>query len=70
MHSPHVRNFVFNSQGIGDDGHGGQLPASRVTRKRQQLDNIMAFVVPFLLEYGSHSTSSTRRKVVVDFCCG
>lgn len=58
--------------GIGFDGiQGGQLPTSRVKRKRQQLENIMAFVIPFLQPGGSPPTSGThKKKVVVDFCCG
>mmetsp|Transcript_3795 Transcript_3795/g.6856 ORF Transcript_3795/g.6856 Transcript_3795/m.6856 type:complete len:300 (-) Transcript_3795:199-1098(-) len=61
--------------GIGKAGRGGQLPPIRVQRKRQQLDNIMAFVVPFIHSTNTPSAScsarpSDRRKVVVDFCCG
>ena len=65
--------FVFFITGVGFDGQGGQLPTSRVKRKRQQLENIMAFVVPFLQpcdNLSSSSVSANKKKVVVDFCCG
>jgi 2-polyprenyl-3-methyl-5-hydroxy-6-metoxy-1,4-benzoquinol methylase len=39
---------------------GGQLPSDRVRRKEQQLNNIMCFAAPFLVD-GAR---------VVDFCCG
>lgn len=53
--------------GIGVNGQGGQLPASRAERKRQQLENFFAFIIPFLF---IPVRQSCERVVVVDFCCG
>lgn len=68
-------NIVFSAE-VGTAGRGGQLPPVRVQRKRQQLDNIMAFVVPFIHSSNlpsvrvPSSNTASRERVVVDFCCG
>lgn len=60
------RYFDWDTLPIGVDACSassntvGQLPLDRRVRKRQQLMNIMSFIVPFLKD----------GMIVVDFCCG